>query len=93
MQCNTSYKGDFNEDKYQNINVLKHIKIFPNVIFLGLSCHSPSNIPVIAAVTLGAKVIEKHFTDDRNREGPDHKFALDPASWTKMIKNKISRGF
>ncbi len=86
MQCNTSYKGDFNEDKYQNINVLKTYKnLFPNVI-LGLSCHSPSNIPVIAAVTLGAKVIEKHFTDDRNREGPDHKFALDPASWTKMIK-------
>ena len=86
MQCNTSYKGDFKEDKYQNINVLKTYKnLFPNVV-LGLSCHSPSNIPVIAAVTLGAKVIEKHFTDDRNREGPDHKFALDPASWMKMIK-------
>jgi len=85
MQCNTSYKGDPEEDKFQNINVLKTYKNhFPNVT-LGLSCHSPSNIPVIAAVTLGAKVIEKHFTDDCNREGPDHKFALDPNRWVKMI--------
>ena len=85
MQCNTSYKGDPTEDKYQNINVLKTYKeLFPEVT-LGLSCHSPSNIPVIAAVTLGAKVIEKHFTDDKNREGPDHKFALDPLSWMNMV--------
>ena len=53
---------------------------------MGLSCHSPSNIPVIAAVTLGAKVIEKHFTDDKNREGPDHKFALDPAELDEYDK-------
>ena len=85
MQCNTSYKGEAKEDKYQNINVLRTYKdLFPNVT-LGLSCHSPSNIPVIAAVTLGAKVIEKHFTDDCSREGPDHKFALDPKRWVKMI--------
>ncbi len=86
MQCVTSYTGDPSEDKYQNINVLKTYKeLFPNVM-LGLSCHSPSNISVLSAVTLGANVIEKHFTDDKNREGPDHGFALDPSDWVRMIK-------
>lgn len=39
----------------------------------------------LAAVALGAKVIEKHFTDDRTRKGPDHPFAMDPNSFGKMV--------
>jgi sialic acid synthase SpsE len=38
-------------------------------------------------VALGAKVIEKHFTDDNTREGPDHHFAMDPDSWADMVEN------
>jgi sialic acid synthase SpsE len=34
---------------------------------------------------LGARVIEKHFTDNNLREGPDHKFAMNPATWKEMI--------
>jgi N-acetylneuraminate synthase len=34
---------------------------------------------------LGARVVEKHFTDDNNRVGPDHKFAMDPTTWKHMI--------
>ena len=52
---------------------------------LGLSDHTPGHATVLGAVTLGAKVIEKHFTDDNNREGPDHKFAMDPDAWTQMV--------
>tara|TARA_Y100001968_G_scaffold280565_1_gene277193 strand:+ start:62545 stop:63606 length:1062 start_codon:yes stop_codon:yes gene_type:complete len=86
MQCVTSYTGDPDEDKYQNINVLKTYRdLYPDLT-LGLSCHSPSNITVLAAVTLGAKVIEKHFTDNKQRIGPDHGFALDPDDWGKMVK-------
>ena len=36
---------------------------------------------------LGARVIEKHFTDDTTREGPDHKFAMDPHTWAEMVEN------
>lgn len=87
MQCNTNYTGNIDDDKYQNINVLKtYAKLFPNAI-LGLSCHSPNHLPVLASVTLGAKVIEKHFTDDKSRSGPDHGFAIEPKDWIKMVKD------
>ena len=36
-------------------------------------------------MSLGAKVIEKHFTDDTSREGPDHMFSMDPSSWSEMV--------
>jgi N-acetylneuraminate synthase len=37
-------------------------------------------------VTLGARVIERHFTDDNDREGPDHKFAANPQDWAHMVE-------
>jgi N-acetylneuraminate synthase len=40
---------------------------------------------VLGAVTLGARVIEKHFTDDVSREGPDHKFSMDFNTWKDMV--------
>jgi N-acetylneuraminate synthase len=36
-------------------------------------------------VALGARVIERHFTDDNDREGPDHKFAMNPQAWREMV--------
>jgi N-acetylneuraminate synthase len=41
----------------------------------------------LGAVALGARVIEKHFTDDNDREGPDHKFAMNPHTWAEMVTN------
>ena len=38
-----------------------------------------------SAVTLGARVIEKHFTDDTSRTGPDHAFSMDPIGWRNMV--------
>ncbi len=67
------------------MNVLKtYASLFPDVV-LGLSDHTPGHATVLGAVTLGARAVEKHFTDDNNREGPDHKFALDPDAWTEMV--------
>jgi sialic acid synthase SpsE len=85
MQCNTNYTA--REDNYDhlNINVLKtYATKWPNVI-LGLSDHTQSAAPVVGAVALGARVIERHFTDSNDREGPDHKFALNPANWAHMV--------
>ena len=39
----------------------------------------------MGAVALGARVFEKHFTDDNNRKGPDHGFAMNPTSWQEMV--------
>jgi sialic acid synthase SpsE len=58
--------------------------MFPDVI-LGLSDHTPGHATVLGAVTLGARVIEKHFTDDSRREGPDHPFSMTPQGWRDMV--------
>ena len=52
---------------------------------MGLSDHTPGHTTVLGAVTLGARVVEKHFTDDNNRNGPDHKFSMDPIAWKEMV--------
>ena len=87
MQCNTNYTAEESNFKFINLNVLKTFKkIFGNKIILGLSDHTEGHATVLGAITLGARVIEKHFTDDNNRKGPDHKFAMNPGSWAEMIK-------
>lgn len=85
MQCNTNYTASLGNYKYINLNVLKTFaKMYPEMI-LGLSDHTFGCATVLGAVTLGARVIEKHFTDDNQREGPDHKFAMNPTTWRDMV--------
>ena len=85
MQCNTNYTASEDNYKYINLNVLKsYAKVYPQVM-LGLSDHTPGRSTVLGAIALGAQVIEKHFTDDNTREGPDHKFAMNPQSWREMV--------
>jgi len=85
MQCNTNYTASLENFKYINLNVLKEYrKKYPNTI-LGLSDHTPGHATVLGAVSLGARVIEKHFTNDTTREGPDHKFSMDFNSWKEMV--------
>ena len=86
MQCNTNYTG--NEDNFDYLNLLalnEFREKFPEVI-LGLSDHSVGHVAVLGAVSLGARAIEKHFTDDTTRIGPDHGFSLDPVTWKKMVE-------
>ena len=52
---------------------------------IGLSDHSMSNIPAITAVSLGACVIEKHFTLDRNLGGADADFSLEPNELKSLV--------
>ena len=87
MQCNTNYTNSFENFKNLNLNVIKlYKKYFNKKILLGLSDHTPGHISVIAAVSLGARVIEKHFTDDNNRNGPDHKFSMNFLTWRAMVE-------
>jgi len=85
MQCNTNYTGDDTNFSYISLNVLKvYAQLYPDYI-LGLSDHTPGHTTVLGAVALGARVIEKHFTDDNDREGPDHSFSMNPLTWEKMV--------
>lgn len=85
LQCNTNYTGDPRNFGYVNLNVLRTFaELWPGMP-LGLSDHTPGHAAVLGAVALGARVIEKHFTDDRGREGPDHAFSLDPQTWRDMV--------
>jgi sialic acid synthase SpsE len=85
MQCNTNYTASLDNFKYIQLNVLKTYRaMYPDMV-LGLSDHTPGHATVLGAVALGARMVEKHFTDDVNRVGPDHAFSMDPRSWREMV--------
>jgi sialic acid synthase SpsE len=87
MQCNTNYTASLENFSHINLRVLQTYHcMYPHLV-LGLSDHTPGHATVLGAVALGARVIEKHFTDDNNREGPDHKFAMNPEDWADMVEN------
>lgn len=85
MQCNTNYTGSLENFRFIQLNVLKAYRLlFPDAL-LGLSDHTPGHATVLGAVALGARVVEKHFTDDNARSGPDHAFSMNPVSWREMV--------
>lgn len=82
LHCTTSYPC-----KYENVNLnamhtIQEAFKFP----VGYSDHTLGNTVSIAAVAMGAKVIEKHFTLDKNMEGPDHKASADPKEFADLVK-------
>ena len=85
MQCNTNYTASSDNFRHIHLRVLETYRVmFPGVV-LGLSDHTPGHSTVLGSVALGARVIEKHFTDDNHREGPDHPFSMTPSSWREMV--------
>ncbi|MDD3173215.1 MAG: GNAT family N-acetyltransferase [Herbinix sp.] len=93
LQCNTNYTASVENYKYVNLNVLKTFaSLYPDII-LGLSDHTPGHVTVLGAIALGAQVIEKHFTDDNDRNGPDHRFSLNPGAWKEMVKRSMDLWF
>ncbi len=85
LQCNTNYTGSPENFDHVHLRVLNAYRtMFPNIV-LGLSDHTSGPATVLGAVALGARVIEKHFTDDNRRTGPDHPFSMIPESWRDMV--------
>lgn len=85
MQCNTNYTASVENFRFIMLNVLRCYRaMFPDLV-LGLSDHTPGHATVLGAVALGARVVEKHFTDDVHRQGPDHAFSMDPRTWRDMV--------
>lgn len=82
LHCNTEYPTPFED---VNLNAIKTIyEAFPG-IQVGYSDHTSGYEVSIAAVAMGAKVIEKHVTLDRTMDGPDHKSSLEPEEFKKMV--------
>lgn len=89
MQCNTNYTASIENYKYINLRVLNTYKeLFPDCV-LGLSDHTYGHATVLGACALGARVFEKHFTDDNDRVGPDHKFSMTPKTWKEMVEQTM----
>ena len=83
LHCNTEYPTP-----YEDVN-LRAMHTMQNAFGLevGYSDHTKGIEVPIAAVALGATVIEKHFTLDRNMEGPDHKASLEPDELAAMVSS------
>lgn len=83
LHCNSEYPTPL---KDVNLSVLSTYKNFfkTNV---GYSDHTTSQKVPVAAVSLGASIIEKHFTLNNKFSGPDHKMSFNPKNFSKMVKN------
>jgi sialic acid synthase SpsE/sugar phosphate isomerase/epimerase len=83
LHCNSTYPAPFHD---LNLRYLERLKEINNGGIVGYSGHERGYHAVLAAVALGAKVIEKHLTIDRSMEGNDHKVSLLPGEFGDMIR-------
>lgn len=84
MQCTSTYPASF-EDIHLNV-IHTYKKEFPNAV-IGYSGHEKGIAVSVAAVAIGAKVIEKHFTLDRTMKGGDHAASLEPDGLRRVIRD------
>lgn len=82
LHCTTSYPCEFENVNLNAMNTIREAFKLP----VGYSDHTLGNTVSIAAVAMGAKVIEKHFTLDKNMAGPDHKASASPKEFSALVK-------
>jgi N,N'-diacetyllegionaminate synthase len=81
LQCNTDYPSRIEDSNLKAMITMRdELKVR-----VGYSDHVPNNYACFAAVALGAEVIEKHFTLDKNLPGPDHSSSLEPNEFRELI--------
>lgn len=83
LKCVSSYPAPAEE---MNLRTIPHLKETFDVV-AGLSDHTMGSEVAIAAVALGASIIEKHFTLSRNDPGPDSSFSMEPAEFKEMVNS------
>jgi len=81
LHCTTEYPAPFDDVNLRAMETMRNAFGLP----VGLSDHTTGIAVPIAAVAMGAAIIEKHFTLDRNLPGPDHKASLEPDELGAMI--------
>lgn len=82
LQCNTQYPTRMED---VNLRAMKTLKERFGVE-VGYSDHTEGIEAAVAATALGARIIEKHFTLDREMEGPDHKASIEPKEFKEMVR-------
>lgn len=82
LHCNTEYPTPFEDVNLRAMLTIGHAF----GVAVGYSDHTPGIEVAVAAVALGAAVLEKHFTLDRNLPGPDHKASLEPDELKAMVQ-------
>ncbi|MDB2676314.1 N-acetylneuraminate synthase family protein [Amylibacter sp.] len=80
LHCNSTYPAPFHDINLKWMEKLRNIHPL-----IGYSGHERGISVTLAAVGLGAKVIERHFTFDRNMEGPDHAASLEPVEFKMLV--------
>ena len=88
LHCISDYPSHAKDMKLKTIQELKSHFNVP----IGLSDHSIGSSVAVAAITLGATIIEKHFTLDHNMDGPDHKLSANPDQ-LKLISSNMEEAF
>ena len=84
LQCTSTYPSSFEEINLEVLNTFK--SVFPDLV-IGYSGHELGIAISEAAVALGAKIIERHFTLDRTMKGGDHAASLEPGGFGKMVRD------
>lgn len=82
LHCTTEYPCPFNEVNLRAMDTLRETFHLP----VGYSDHTPGIEISLAAVARGARIIEKHFTLDRNLPGPDHRASLEPTELGSLVQ-------
>ena len=82
LHCNSAYPTPF---KDANLNTIVFLSNRYKNLTVGYSDHTLGIEASLAAVALGAKIIEKHFTINKKLEGPDHRISLDPLELKKLV--------
>ena len=83
LHCNTEYPTPYEDVNLNAMQTMRDAFGLP----VGYSDHTKGIEVPVASVALGAVIIEKHFTLDRNMEGPDHKASLEPDELTAMVQS------
>lgn len=81
LQCVTNYPSEFENANIRAMSTLQQAFQTP----VGYSDHTPGVTVPIGAVSRGGCVIEKHFTDDKSRDGPDHPHSLNPDEFDRLV--------
>lgn len=82
LHCTTSYPCEYENVNLNAMNTIREAFKLP----VGYSDHTIGSTVSVAAVSMGAKVIEKHFTLDKDMEGPDHKASSTPEEFESMVR-------
>jgi sialic acid synthase len=84
LQCTASYPASYEQ---LNLKVIQRLReIYPENV-IGYSGHENGIAMPVVAYTLGARIIEKHFTLNRTMKGTDHAFSLEPQGMQKMVRD------